>query len=83
MDIVKQWDDGEPLYISYTGKKTGYATFSSNTNEGLDREATISLKDTNKSVEIKRKVTQTGKREIFEGIELYDGGTFNVLKNEL
>lgn len=78
-ELVKQWNDGGSLSVSYDGDGDGSAVFTSDTNEGIDREMSVTFKGAGISVE--RVVKQEGLREIFEeGFLLADGGTFNVLK---
>lgn len=78
-ELRKPWNDGGILSVTYDGDGDGAAVFASDTNEGIDREMSVSFKGGGLSVE--RKVTQVGLREIFEeGFILADGGTFNVLK---
>lgn len=71
--------------IDYTGSGNGTAVFSSDINEGIDREISVYFKGRDLSIE--RKVLQAGMREIFAPNDgdfiLADGGTYNVLKNEL
>lgn len=77
--LVKQWSDGDNLTVTYEGSGDGSAVFTSETNEGIDREMTVTFKGAGQ--EIERTVKQEGLREIFEeGFILADGGTFNVLK---
>lgn len=78
-ELVKPWNDGGNLSVTYDGSGDGSAVFSSDTNEGIDREMTVTFKGGGQSIE--RVVKQEGLREIFEeGFILADGGTFNVLK---
>jgi hypothetical protein len=55
--------------------------------EGLDREMIVVFRDGGRTVAVERKVLQVGMREMFvpsdEEFILADGGTYNVLKNEL
>ena len=81
--LVKQWDDGGNLSVTYVGSRDGSAVFSSDVNEGIDREMAVTFKDSSKKISIERKVRQEGRRESFGDIVLADGGTFNVLKNGL
>ena len=77
--LVKQWDDGGSLSVTYEGSGDGTAVFTSDQNEGIDREMTVTFKGAGQ--EIERTVKQEGLREIFnEDFTLADGGTFNVLK---
>ena len=86
-ELVKQWNDGGSLSVSYNGDGDGSAVFSSETNEGIDRETGVSFVDTSRSIIIDKKVTQVGMREMFAVSDgdfiLSDGGTLNVIKNEL
>ena len=78
-ELIKPWNDGGNLSVTYEGSGDGSAVFSSDTNEGIDREITVTFKGAGQ--EIERIVKQEGLREIFEeGFILADGGTFNVLK---
>lgn len=77
--LVKPWNDGGNLSVTYEGSGDGSAVFTSDQNEGIDREMTVTFKGAGQ--EIERTVKQEGLREIFEeGFILADGGTFNVLK---
>lgn len=79
--LVKQWNDGGNLSVTYDGSGDGSAVFTSDTNEGIDREMSVFFKGAGQSIE--RVVKQKGLREIFnEDFILADGGTFNVLKVE-
>lgn len=79
--LVKPWNDGGNLSVTYDGSGDGSAVFTSNTNEGIDREMSVFFKGAGQSIE--RVVKQKGLREIFnEDFILADGGTFNVLKVE-
>ena len=80
-DFVKSWDNGGNLSATYNGSGDGEAIFTSDINEGIDREMSVVFKGAGLSIE--RKVTQVGLREIFnEDFILADGGTYNVLKTE-
>lgn len=84
---TKKWADGGSLTVSYIGRGDGIATFTSDINEGVDRETTVKFLDAIGEVRGERKVKQEGKREVFGCADgafiLADGGTFNVLKNGL
>lgn len=86
-ELVKPWNDGSSLTVTYDGDRDGSAVFSSDTAEGLDRDLMVSFSDSRKSVVVDRLVRQAGKREVLMAADgdflLTDGGTFNVLKNEL
>ena len=81
---VKQWEDGGSLTISYGGSGDGSAVFSSDTNEGVDRQMDVTFKDISGAVTHTRAVVQEGRREPFNGSDgefaLSDGGTYNVIK---
>lgn len=82
-ELIKPWNDGGSLSVTYEGDGDGSAIFSSDTNEGIDREMSVYFKGGDLSVE--RKVSQVGMREIFAPNDgdfiLANGGTFNVLKS--
>jgi hypothetical protein len=87
-ELVKPWNDGGgSLSVTYDGDRDGSATFSSDIAEGLDREMQVLFVDQSRVVVVERTVRQEGMREVFSGSDgqfiLADGGTFNVLKNEL
>lgn len=78
-ELVKKWNDGGSLSVTYDGDGDGTAVFSSDVNEGLDREMSVLFKV--KGIEVERNVFQEGLRENFnDDFVLSDGGTFNVLK---
>ena len=84
-ELVKSWNDGGSLTVSYEGDRDGSAVFSSDLAEGLDREMSVSFVDKSRSVVVERKVLQTGMREIFNAADgeflTADGETFNILKS--
>lgn len=78
--LVKQWEDGGNLSVTYDGSGEGDAVFTSDINEGIDREMSVTFKNASGAAET-RTVKQEGLRKIFnEDFVLADGGTFNVLK---
>ena len=90
MEKKIKWNEGEgDITAIYEGSGNGSVAISSDRNEGVDREQYINLSTTKgnnpKSVDIN--IKQYGMREVFNPIDdsfiLADGGTFNVLKNEL
>ena len=85
--VIKPWNDGGSLSVAYEGDGDGSAVFSSDVAEGLDREMIVVFRDGGRTVAVERKVLQVGMREMFvpnDGdLILADGGTYNVLKNEL
>ena len=83
-----KWNGGEGyITATYEGSGNGSASISSYINEGIDREQYINEETTDKSVSATLVVSQEGLREVFEPSDgefvLANGGTFNVLKNEL
>ena len=83
-ELVKQWDNGGSLSVTYEGSGDGSAVFSSDTNEGIDREMSVFFKGGGESIE--RKVTQEGLRQPFGlnggGVfRVAGGGRFGVLKS--
>lgn len=86
-ELIKTWIDGGILSVSYGGDRDGSAVFSSDVAEGLDREMAVSFVDEARTVSVERIVKQSGMREEFVVADgdflLADGGTFNVLKDEL
>ena len=82
-NLVKPWNDGGCLTATYEGSGDGSAVFSSDTNEGIDREMSVYFKDVSGKVSVERSVRQEGRREVFGDIALADGGTFNVIKDGL
>ena len=88
METKIKWNEGEGyITATYEGSGSGSASISSDINEGIDREQSIKVKTTDKSVSATLLVSQEGLREVFEPSDgefvLADSGTFNVLKNEL
>lgn len=85
-ELIKQWDNGGSLTATYEGSGDGSAVFTSDTNEGIDREMSVFFKGGGLSVE--RKVTQEGLRQPFGlnggGVfRIADGGRFGVLKDKV
>lgn len=80
----KEWENGGSLTVTYEGRSDGDATFTSDVNEGLDRETTVTFVDYSEQIRVECKVTQQGKREVFtcaDGEFLLGDGTFNVVKD--
>lgn len=81
-ELVKQWNDGGSLSVSYDGDRDGSAVFSSDVNEGIDREMPVYFKGGGLSVE--RTVAQVGLREKFVAADgefaTAEGEIFGVLK---
>ena len=83
-ELVKPWNDGGSLSVTYEGSGDGSAVFSSDEYEGIDREMPVFFKDVNNSVSVERTVRQEGKRQQFrtkDGLvfRCADGGRFGVL----
>lgn len=88
METKIKWNEGEGyITATYEGSGSGSASISSDVNEGIDREQSIKVETTDKSVSATLVVSQEGIREIFVASDgefvLNDSGTFNVLKDEL
>lgn len=83
--VIKPWGDGGNLTVTYIGHGDGSAVFTTDANEGIDREMVVTFEGAGQ--EIERTVKQEGKRLRFrckDGLFiLKDGGTFNVLKDGL
>lgn len=87
METKIKWNEGEGYIIAtYEGSGSGSASISSDINEGIDREQTISVETTygNEPKKADVSVKQLGMREVFKPKDgdfvLNDSGTFNVLK---
>ena len=85
METKIKWNEGEGyITATYEGSGSGAASISSDVNEGIDREQSIKVETTDKSVSATLMVSQEGLREVFEPSDgeliIADGGTFNVLK---
>ena len=85
METKIKWNEGDGyITATYEGSGSGSASISSDVNEGIDREQSIKVETTDKSVSATLVVSQEGLREVFEPSDglfvLADGGTFNVLK---
>lgn len=83
-ELIKPWNDGGSLSATYNGSGDGEAIFTSDINEGIDREMSVTFADAAGSVMTERKIMQIGRREIYnDDFVLSDGSTFNVLKDGL
>lgn len=79
-EFIKQWASGGNLSATYDGSGDGEAVFSSDVNEGIDREMSVTFRNAD-GASAERTVKQEGLREVFNNeFILADGGTFNVLK---
>lgn len=82
-ELVKQWEDGTSLSVTYTGDGDGSATFSSDQNEGIDREMSVVFSGGGASQE--RTVRQVGLRQPYITADgkvfmTSDGKVYGVLK---
>lgn len=82
-ELVKPWNDGGNLSVTYDGSGDGSAVFSSDPYEGIDREMSVTFKGG--GIEEERIVRQEGTRQPIGlaggGIfRLANGGRFGVLK---
>lgn len=82
-ELVKQWEDGTSLSVTYTGDGDGSATFSSDQNEGIDREMSVVFSGGGVSKE--RTVRQVGLRQPYITADgkvfmTSDGKVYGVLK---
>lgn len=80
----RQWNDGELLTIVYDGNRDSSATFTSDVNEGIDREMVVTYVDKDRKVSVAQMVKQAGLREVLNASDglliTSDGETLNVLK---
>lgn len=82
-ELRKEWDNGGSLTATYTGRGDGSAVFTSDTNEGIEREMSVAFKCGDISIE--RNVKQDGLRQQYITSDGYiyrvsDGGRYGVLK---
>lgn len=79
-----QWPDGGYITATYDGSGNGPIAFTSEPNEGLDRQVVVNVSDGADTASII--VNQVGRREAFVAADgnfiLADTGTLNVIKNE-
>ena len=85
METKIKWNEGDGyITATYGGSGSGFASISSNLNEGIDRVQSVKVETTDKSVSAELVVSQVGLREVFEPSDglfvLANGGTYNVLK---
>ena len=85
-ELIKPWNDGGNLSVTYEGSGDGSAVFSSDSYEGIDREQSVIFKDVNNSVSVERTVRQEGTRQRFITADdkvfcVTDGGRFGVLRS--
>lgn len=82
-ELVKPWENGGSLTVTYNGVGDGEAVFTSDENTGIDREMEVTFKGG--GMEEVRKVSQVGLRQPFGlaggGVfRVKGGGRFGVLK---
>lgn len=82
-ELVRPWENGGSLTVTYNGVGDGEAVFTSDENTGIDREMEVTFKGG--GMEEVRKVSQVGLRQPFGlaggGIfRVKGGGRFGVLK---
>lgn len=87
-ELVKSWNDGGSLSVSYEGDGDGSAIFSSDEYEGIDRKQSVIFRDADKTIAVERIVRQEGIRQPIGlsggGIfRLANGGRFGVLKEAI
>lgn len=83
-DGSQQWSNGGTLTATYNGYRDGQATFSSEPNEGIDREMEVPFKAVDTVEPLL--VTQEGLRQRFVTADgkvfcIFGGGRFGVLKH--
>ncbi len=61
MELIKPWNDGGNLTVTYDGSGDGSAIFTSDINNGEKRTMQVSFVDSSRSVVVVRTVTQAGK----------------------
>jgi hypothetical protein len=87
METKIKWNEGEGyITATYEGSGNGSASISSDVNEGIDREQSIKVETTDKSVSATLVVSQEGLREEFVTSDgkvfmTADGEVFGVLKH--
>ena len=83
-ELKKLWKNGQSLTATYEGSGDGEAIFTSDTNEGIDREMSVTFKGG--GVEVERVVMQEGLREEIRTADnlvfKVKDGVFGVLKSE-
>lgn len=82
-ELVKSWNDGGRLTATYDGSGDGSAIFTSDSNDGIDREMEVTFKAP--GVQEVRKVMQLGLRQPYGLVgggvfKVKGGGRFGVLK---
>lgn len=85
METKIKWKEGEGhITATYKGSGSGPIVFTSDPNEGIDREQNIIIRILNGRATTSLKVKQIGLREIFTCVDgefiVLGSNTFNVLK---
>lgn len=75
MELKKTWNNGGSLTATYEGSGNGTAVFSSDINEGIDRQMSVIFSDAGETIAIERTVRQEGLRQPYR---LRDGGVYRV-----
>ena len=73
MEFKKTWNNGGSLTATYEGSGDGTAVFSSDANEGIDREMSVTFRT--QDLAVVRSVKQEGLRQPYR---LRDGGVYRV-----
>lgn len=86
--IDKEWNIGEGvIHLEYDGDSIGQIAVTLTSNEGIDREQNVEVQTTNGRTTESFTIKQEGLREVFACADgdfiLADGGTFNVLKENV
>lgn len=84
-ELVKKWNDGKDLTVTYTGSGDGQAIFTSEVNAGIDKEISVAFVDASRNITVERAVKQIGLREeyITSDGDVYmtaDGNIYGCLK---
>lgn len=83
-ELIKPWESGGSLSVTYDGDGDGSAVFSSDQYEGIDREQSVIFRDAGKSIAVEKNVRQEGIRQRFvtsDGkVFVVTNGRFGVLK---
>lgn len=85
MELKKTWNNGGSLTATYEGSGDGTAVFSSDANEGIDREMSVTFRT--QDLAVVRSVKQEGLRQPYRlrngGVyRVSNGGRYGVLKTK-
>lgn len=81
-ELVKQWNDGKDLTVTYTGSGDGQAVFTSETNEGIDKEIDVTIRTT-KGNNPQSKVVKVKQEGLREEYITSDGDVYMTADNEI